>query len=469
MMLPRTRVTEELLFFSDYPDKTNPMKERLLFLFAIAVQSVLVNKLRGILTALGVVFGVAAVIAMLAIGSGAKKFILDQMRLIGTNNIVFTHKTPDKSNAEEDAEETTTTTAGNETKLKTWTPGMSKGDIEVIRSIASVDLVSPEIIRKTKALYNGKILDIRCVGVTNSFFTLNQLETYKGTIFTQEHLRNALPVCVIGKNVETKLFSGRDPVGKSIKCGNNYFTIIGVLDKRIATRETLVSLGLRDLNSDIFIPIDVSLIRFGDRSVIRSEHLGRQGRGGGNEVAEVHQIDRLVVRVSDSKYLQPTADVISRLLKRRHEGQVDFDMEIPELLLQQEQKTQDIFNLVLAVIAGISLLVGGIGIMNIMLASVYERIKEIGLRRALGATHQDIVIQFLIEAVLVSTIGGLMGVFLGIGAARAISVAAEIPTIISWWSIVLSFGVAASIGLAFGIFPAQKAAKLDPIEALRTD
>ncbi len=445
------------------------MKERLLFLFNIAVQSVLVNKLRGILTALGVVFGVAAVIAMLAIGSGAKKFILDQMRLIGTNNIVFTHKAPDKNTGEEGEEESTTSTPDNESDLKTWAPGMSKRDIEVIKSIASVDLVSPEIIRQTKAIYNGKILDIRCVGVTNSFFELNRLETYKGTLFTEEHLRNALPVCVIGKNVETKLFSGKDPVGQSIKCGNNYFTIIGVLDKRVATRETLTSLGLRDLNSDIFIPIDVSLIRFGDRSVIRKEHLGRQGRGDGNDEPEVHQIDRLVVRVNDSKYLQPTADVIARLLKRRHEGQVDFNMEIPELLLQQEQKTQDIFNLVLAVIAGISLLVGGIGIMNIMLASVYERIKEIGLRRALGTTQQDTEIHFLIEAVLVSTIGGLMGVFLGIAAASAISTAAEIPTIISWWSIVLSFGVAASIGLAFGIFPAQKAARLDPIEALRTD
>src|SRR5688572_4200036 len=177
------------------------MKERLLFLFNIAVQSVLVNKLRGILTALGVVFGVAAVIAMLAIGSGAKKFILDQMRLIGTNNIVFTHKAPDKNTGEEVEEETTTSTQSNESDLKTWAPGMSKKDIDVIKSIASVDLVSPEIIRQTKAIYNGKILDIRCVGVTNSFFELNRLETYKGTLFTEEHLRSALPVCVIGKNV----------------------------------------------------------------------------------------------------------------------------------------------------------------------------------------------------------------------------------------------------------------------------
>ncbi len=274
---------------------------------------------------------------------------------------------------------------------------------------------------------------------------------------------------MIGRNVETKLFSGKDPIGQAIKCGNSYFTIVGVLDKRIATRETLVSLGLRDLNSDIFIPLDASLIRFGDRSLIRAEHIGQRGMDPREKEPEIQQIDRLVVSVSDSRYLQPTADVIARMLKRRHGGQVDFNMEIPELLLQQEQKTQDMFNLVLAVIAGISLLVGGIGIMNIMLASVYERIKEIGVRRALGATYTDIVIQFLIEAVLVSTIGGLLGVILGIAAASMISSAAEIPTIISWWSVVLSFGVAASIGLIFGIVPARKAAKLDPIEALRTD
>lgn len=444
--------------------------ERNVFLFKIAAESVLVNKLRGILTALGVVFGVAAVIAMLAIGSGAKKFILDQMRLIGTNNIVFEHKPPGDDSGENNTEEASATTAGNESKLETWAPGISTTDLAVIQTIPSVKILSPEIIRETKAIYGGRILDIRCVGVTNAFFQMHSLTTSKGNFFTQEHIDTRKPVCVIGKHVETKLFSGKDAIGESIKCGNNYFTIIGVLDRRIATRETLNSLGLRDLNSDIFIPLDVSLMRFGDRSRIRKEHLGQQGqRNASGKDIEVHQIDRLVVQVDNSKYLQATADVIARLLKRRHLGQVDFSMEIPELLLQQEQKTQDVFNLVLAVIAGISLLVGGIGIMNIMLASVYERIKEIGLRRALGATNRDIVVQFLFEAVLVSIIGGILGVFLGIAAAKAISTAADIPTIISWWSILLSFGVAASIGLVFGIFPARKAARLDPIEALRTD
>lgn len=445
------------------------MMSRYIFLFKLAAESVLLNKLRGMLTALGVVFGVAAVIAMLAIGSGAKKYILDQMRLIGTNNIVFTHKSLDKDKTDDTAESTATTSSSNETKLETWAPGMSRGDLDAIREIPTVEMISPEIIRKTKAIYNGKILDIRCVGVTNTFFPINQLDVAKGHLFTEEHINLDKPVCIIGKNVETKLFSGQNPIGQSLKCGNNYFTVIAVLEKRLATKETLTSLGLRDLNSDVFIPLDVSLIRFGDRSQIRKEHLGRQGRNRDNNDVEVQQIDRLVVRVKDSKYLQVTADVIARMMKRRHLEQVDFEMEIPELLLQQEQKTQDIFNLVLAVIAGISLLVGGIGIMNIMLASVYERIKEIGLRRAIGATDSDIILQFLFEATLVSIIGGLLGIFLGVAAAKAIATTAEIPTIISWWSVVLSFGVAASIGLVFGILPARKASRLDPIEALRTE
>jgi len=443
--------------------------ERYFFLFRVAFESVLINKLRGMLTALGIVFGVAAVIAMLAIGSGAKRYLLDQMRLVGTNNIVFTHLSLEKKKDADEQKETTATAANNNSKLETWAPGMSLGDLYAIEQIPTVELMSPEIIRQTKTIFNGKILDARCIGVQNSFFELNQLTLSRGDLFSQEQILNNKPVCVIGKSVEAKLFSGKDPIGETIKCGNYYFTVIGVLEKRIITKETLTSLGLRDLNSDIYIPLGVSLVRFGDRSTIRKEFLGRRGQNMRNDKVEMQQIDKLVVRVKETKYLQSTADVIARMMKRRHGGQLDFSMEIPELLIKQEQKTQDIFNLVLAVIAGISLLVGGIGIMNIMLASIYERIKEIGLRRAIGATNKDIETQLLFEAVLVSIVGGLIGIVLGIIAAKAISTTAEIPTIISWWSIVLSFGVAAAIGLIFGIFPARKAAKLDPIEALRTE
>lgn len=445
------------------------MWNRSLFLLKIAIESVLVNKLRAMLTALGIVFGVAAVIAMLAIGSGAKKYILDQMKLIGTNNIVFTHRSPQDMGKDGQAEETASSTGEQNGKKATWAPGISLGDLNAIKeTVPTIEVLSPEVIRETKAIFSGKILDVRCVGVTNDFFTINGLQTAKGALFTEEHFEQKKPVAVIGKNIETKLFSGQDPLGKSVKVGNNYFTVVGILDRRIATKESLAALGLRDYNSDIYVPLEVSLIRFGDRSRIKSDDLSRNFDRE-REGEPVHQIDKLVARVSESGSLQVTADVIARLLKRRHFNQVDFNVEIPELLLQQEQKTQDIFNLVLAVIAGISLLVGGIGIMNIMLASVYERVREIGLRRAIGATSKDIVFQFVCEAVLVSVLGGIAGIALGVGAAKAISTAAEIPTMISWWSILLSFGVAASIGLIFGIFPARKAARLNPIEALRTD
>ena len=260
-------------------------------------------------------------------------------------------------------------------------------------------------------------------------------------------------------------------------------TIVGVLKRRMAKKENLDALGIRDYNSDIYIPIQTSLLRFKNRALVTKAAL-RQNIGGNvivmsdgeeqsaserREASNYHQLDRLVVRVKDSDKLQATATVIARMLNRRHEEVKDYNIQVPELLLQQQQKTQETFNLVLAVIAGISLLVGGIGIMNIMLASVLERIKEIGIRRSLGATRTDIIYQFLFESVIISLIGGLIGVFLGVFAARTIANAAEIPTVVSTWSIVLSFGVAATVGLIFGIIPARRAAYFDPIKALRND
>jgi putative ABC transport system permease protein len=180
-------------------------------------------------------------------------------------------------------------------------------------------------------------------------------------------------------------------------------------------------------------------------------------------------LDRVVIRMKESSTLQSAADLIARILKRRHNDVVDYEIQVPELILQQEQKTQETFNIVLAVIAGISLLVGGIGIMNIMLASVLERIKEIGVRRSLGANRMDIIYQFLFEAIFISLAGGLVGIILGVIAAHVVAAQADIPTVVSTWSIVLSFGVAAFVGLVFGIFPARKAAYEDPIKALRSD
>ena len=441
--------------------------QRILFNFFLAIEAVLTNKLRAILTALGIIFGVAAVIAMLAIGTGAKQSILAQMKLIGTNNIVVKAVL---TSAEEDQ------LGGGGANKNPWTPGLTLEDVKSIQKILpTIEAFSPEIVLNNPIIQSGKLQRAKCIGITNNFFELNNLKIGLGNQFHDKHLSLGKPVCIIGKSIQTKFFSQENPVGKKIKCGNTWLTIVGVLEKRIATKESLENLGIRDYNDDVYIPITTALRRFKDRAFVSLSDLSdgdddeddAQNSTAAKE--NYHQLDRLVLRVKESNTLQASVDVIGRLLRRRHHGVIDYEIKVPELLLQQQQKTQDTFNFVLAVIAGISLLVGGIGIMNIMLASVLERIKEIGLRRSLGATQTDIILQFLFEAVFISLIGGVIGVILGISAAEAIASSADIPTVVSTWSILLSFGVAASVGIVFGLFPARKAALHDPIKALRSD
>ncbi|MEM1322378.1 MAG: ABC transporter permease [Bacteroidota bacterium] len=438
--------------------------QRILLNFYLALEGVASNQLRAILTALGIVFGVAAVIAMMAIGSGAKQAILDQMKLVGTNNIVISSV----QNVETEEEESGT----DQKNQKPWSPGLTLKDAEAIkRLIPTVETASPEIVLPVNTVRGGKMQKARCVGVKNDFFTLNNLEVREGKYFHWKQLANGAPVCIIGKSIQTRFFSQANPIGQRIKCGNTWLTIIGVLQKRVASSESLENLGIRDYNGDIYIPISTALLRFKNRAIVKKSDISNGNNDNNKDkiVPNYHQLDRLVVRVNQSEYLQPTTDIIARMLSRRHHELIDYEIEVPELLLQQQQKTQETFNLVLAVIAGISLLVGGIGIMNIMLASVLERIKEIGLRRSLGANQSDIILQFLFEAIFISLIGGLIGVVLGVAAASTISSYAEIPTIISSWSILISFGVAATVGLVFGLLPARRAARQDPIKALRSD
>lgn len=439
--------------------------QRLFFNFWLAIEGVSANRLRAFLTALGIVFGVAAVIAMLAIGSGARETILAQMRLIGANNIVINSTMPGADGAGGESSQS----AGQEKSLRPWSPGLNLGDVKAIYDILpGVEAISPEIVLPTTIIQNGKIGQSRTVGVTNSFFELNNLALDRGTYFHAVHLERGDPVCIIGQDILRRYFSQGDPINQRIKCGQTWMRIIGVLEQRIAQKDQLENLGIRDYNQDIYIPIQTALIRFKDRSYAHARNIAKSWDD--NSPAEnYHQLDRLVVRVAKSEELIASSNVIARLLKRRHQTVVDYEMTVPEKMLEAQQKTQDTFNQVLAFIAGISLLVGGIGIMNIMLASVLERTKEIGTRRSLGATQQDIVQQFLLEAIFISLLGGITGILLGVGSARFISLSYDIPTVVSAWSVILSFVVATTIGLVFGLFPARRAAKLDPIKALRAD
>lgn len=439
--------------------------QRLLFNFWLAIEGVAANRLRAFLTALGIVFGVGAVIAMLAIGTGAKEAILAQMRLIGANNIVVNSLMP---NGEDDPGGGAQS-AGQEKNQLPWSPGLNLGDLRAIQNILpGVEAISPEIVLPSTIIREGKIGKARVVGVTNSFFELNNIDLDRGRFFHDIHLQRGDPVCIIGQDIVRRYFSEGNPIGRRIKAGQSWMRIIGVIEQRVAKQDQLKNLGIRDYNQDIYVPLQTALIRFKDRSFAHARNISNNN--GDNSAPEnYHQLDRMIIRVKESDELLATSNVIARLLKRRHQTVVDYEMTVPEKMLEAQQQTQETFNKVLAFIAGISLLVGGIGIMNIMLASVLERTKEIGTRRSLGATQQDIVQQFLLEAIFISLIGGVTGILLGVGASRFIAANYDIPTEVSTWSVLLSFAVASSIGLIFGLFPARRAARLDPIKALRSD
>ncbi|HEX7015453.1 MAG TPA: ABC transporter permease [Cyclobacteriaceae bacterium] len=451
------------------------MKERLLANLYIAVDAVLSNKMRSLLTALGIIFGVAAVIAMLAIGNGAQQEILEQIRLVGVNNIVVK---PIIEQREEKVEET-----GVKEKRK-FSPGLTLRDVSSIRAnIPVVSRISPEILLETFIIKGGIRRSAKLVGVDPVYFEIFDFSLAEGRMFLEHELINGSPVCIIGNSIKSKFFPTEDPLGKAIKVGPHWLTIVGIMRERLVSQASITKLGIRDYNMDVYTPLQTMLIRYENRDLVTRSQLtnantsGQYSRGRATvQEAEpeepatqvnYHQLDRLVLQVAETPYLQTTAEILSRLLERKHYGVVDYEIEIPELLLKQQQRTNDIFNYVLGAIAGISLLVGGIGIMNIMLASVLERIKEIGLRLSIGAKKSDITQQFLFEAMMISVSGGLIGVILGVGLAYLISYVAEIPTVISFMSIVLSFGVAATVGLVFGIAPARKAASQDPITSLR--
>lgn len=437
-----------------------PDKERLIANLTIAFEAVLSNRVRSILTGLGIIFGVAAVIAMLAIGNGAQKEIIDQIKLVGLNNIVI------KPIIEQTEEQVSSDDPFNKEKNK-YSPGLTLKDKNAIaKMLPNIQAISPEIVKDTYIMNKGIRRSAKLVGVEPPYFKLFNFELEEGTMFNEQNLIHGMPVCIIGKSIKAKFFPSENPIGKKLKCGNQWLTVMGVLEQRIISENSIKRLGIRDYNMDVYVPLKTVLIRYENRDLITKSMLKKADKDN-TTTTNYHQLDRLVLQVAETEKLSATADIIARMLARKHFDVVDYEIEIPELLLKQQQRTNDVFNYVLGAIAGISLLVGGIGIMNIMLASVLERIKEIGLRLSIGAKKTDIVFQFMFEAIMISATGGIIGIFTGVLMAYGVSAFANIPTIISFGSIVISFGVATLIGLIFGIAPARKAAQQNPITSLR--
>lgn len=432
--------------------------------YAIALEAVMANKIRSLLTGLGIIFGVAAVIAMLAIGSGAQQEILDQIKLVGVNNIVIT-PVLEQSEGEVTGDEGT---VGTQKSKKNLSLGLNFLDVQSIqRIIPGIEMVSPEVMLETDVLRNGFRRTTKLVGVENAYFEISGFNLAEGDYFNAEQLEKGVPVCIIGKSIKSKFFSREEPIGKFIKVGKHWLKVVGVLEERIISDKSISNLGIRDYNMDIYTPLSTALIRYENRAMVTNALIQEARRNNSDDKENYHQLDRLVIKVANTEQMTSIAQVISKILMRKHNKVIDYEITIPELLLKQQQRTKNIFNYVLGGIAGISLLVGGIGIMNIMLATVLERIKEIGLRMSLGATRIDIIYQFLLEAVMISFSGGMVGVIFGLSIAFGIAELADIPTIVSFYSILLSFGVAVTVGVIFGIAPAKRAANQDPITSLR--
>jgi len=441
---------------------------RYIELFHIGLESVFLNKMRSLLTTLGIIFGVASVIAMLSIGSGAQQEILEQMKTIGVNNIIIQAiKQEDKktSSTEQNQSEDV-----SQKEARKTSKGLSLKEANAIKeTIPNVVRVSSEVSYTVSALKNGIQKQAELKGVSQDYFSVLPIKVLQGKIFSDIQYSEAKPVCLISDKLKARLFSGEDPMGKPVKCGESWFTVIGIY-KSLETSSNS-NLGVSNSAYQIIAPLTTVLQRINDRSVITQNSLqrGRSSRNATQTEGDFNQIDKIVVQIAESNELSVVAEIIERQLARKHNNAQDYKIIIPLLLLEQEQRTKDIFNIVLGAIAGISLIVGGIGIMNIMLASVLERIREIGVRRSVGARKRDITIQFLIESVLISIFGGIIGIILGVALSLIIKYITGILTIISPLSIFISFSVAAAVGIAFGYTPAKKAAEQDIVESLRHD
>ena len=400
--------------------------------------SLLAHKLRSLLTMLGMIFGVGAVVAMLSITAGAQQETLRQIDLLGVNNIIV------------EAIEA----VDRETLLavREISPGLTFRDYRALtESVPNVEAMSPrKRFQPTSVLPRSEQEMPTVIGVLPNYTDIYNVTLLEGRFFTAEEDLRSAPVCVLGERAKISLLGYGPAVGKHVKMDSVWLEVIGVMAPQSSAEADIEGLETDDQNNLVVAPLNTVMRRFDDtNSYLKDE------------------IDGVFLRVYNDADPIETAEVVRAILTATHNDAGDFAVTVPAGLLAQRQRTQFIFEVVMICIAGISLLVGGIGIMNIMLATVLERTREIGIRRAIGARQRDIVRQFLIEAVLISIAGGLIGIGAGFGGSLIIANIAEWPTVVTATSIVVAFGVSVFIGLLFGIYPAVQAAKLDPIEAIR--
>lgn len=402
----------------------------------LAIRGLIDHKFRSFLTMLGIIFGVASVITMLSIGEGAKREAIAKYQDLGVNNIIVR----EKKLSDEELEEV---------RAK-FSQGLSLQDASVIKEIVpGVKNVASQAEIDADVRYADKSAKSTVIGITPEFFGMMNYKVGKGDFISRNHYDNRLKVCILGSGVASTLFQHEDPIGKMVKIDDQWLEVIGVLQSKTLFTETVGELAARDLNTDVYVPLSTFLNRFVRDNILASE------------------IQQITVQVDNSGKLMESSRLIDEILRRHHYNNEDYNIVIPYELLRQEEKERQIYNFLLGAIAAISLIVGGIGIMNIMLATVMERTREIGIRRAIGARKADIMSQFVTEAVAISITGGLIGVFLGVALSLIISLFTDVSTAIQLYSIVIAFAFSVIVGISFGYLPAKNAANLKPVDSIR--
>ncbi|MCA9704717.1 MAG: ABC transporter permease [Myxococcales bacterium] len=400
-----------------------------------ALESLAEHKLRSGLTMLGIMFGVGAVISMLSIGAGAEQSALSLIDRMGVRNVVVRAKDFEPDELKE---------------LRKKSIGLSRRDVDAIReAVGDAELVAPRLeIDPYKVLSAQGKTESAVFGVSSQHAALVDLPIYEGRFFDVLDERSHAQVCVIGSATRRDLFGTEVALGQHLKVDDVWLEVVGVLAPEDSDATAVEGIEVASSAREIYMPFTTALRKL-ERDPLESP------------------LSEIVVRVRDEATPGEAAVVIDGLLSRLHGGARDYEIIVPEALLAQSRETQRLFNIVLAAIASISLVVGGIGIMNIMLASVLEQTRAIGVRRAVGARRRDIRFQFLVTSFMLSLLGGVAGVILGIGIAEVVAAYAGWPTVVTVWSIALSTGVSVAVGLVSGLYPAVRAARLDPIEALR--
>jgi putative ABC transport system permease protein len=415
----------------------------------LGMKSLLLHKLRSGLTVLGIVFGVAAVISMLSIAEGTSRVAQEQIRALGATNIIIRSVKPSEE----------TQASGGNRPAMILNYGLKYSDFDrIIETIPTIRKVLPIREIRKQIRHGALTIEGRVVGTTEEYADFNLLQIEKGRFLTASDNEKYENFAVLAAETAEKLFPYEDPRGQSIKLGSDYYTVVGVTRKRESSAGIGGSLAAQDYNRDVYIPLNTCKLRFGERII--------DNRSGSRQ-AEETQLTQITVQVGSMDEVLPTVPLIEAAYEPYHPRK-DVEKTVPYDLLLQAQKQARQFTIILGTIAAISLLVGGIGIMNIMLATVTERTREIGIRRALGAKRRDITQQFLIETVVLAGVGGLLGVLLGFTIPQVIIYfIPDQKAVVTGASVMLAFSISVAVGILFGIYPAARAALMDPIEALR--